>query len=208
MVMSPAIKIIFKFTRFFWNPEMVYLCHVGSAPRWWTPGYGREGARDPVITCYVTSERARFFDSLDDRQVLNISLSELSNILGGFLISLLFCEPYSFFFWTELLKVSGKGEMLILFHGHQEPRELLEKELVDFKIISWGKEKFTRGGYACLSVGKLESSRKQLFQPVQGVLFFAGEATAFFSEPQTVHGALESGLRAAHLVHFSGKNKL
>eukprot|EP01126_Amoeba_proteus_P042125 TRINITY_DN4573_c0_g1_i22.p1 TRINITY_DN4573_c0_g1~~TRINITY_DN4573_c0_g1_i22.p1 ORF type:complete len:213 (+),score=42.68 TRINITY_DN4573_c0_g1_i22:516-1154(+) len=33
MVMSPAIKIIFKFTRFFWNPEMVYLCHVGSAPR-------------------------------------------------------------------------------------------------------------------------------------------------------------------------------
>eukprot|EP01126_Amoeba_proteus_P042129 TRINITY_DN4573_c0_g2_i7.p1 TRINITY_DN4573_c0_g2~~TRINITY_DN4573_c0_g2_i7.p1 ORF type:complete len:143 (-),score=23.71 TRINITY_DN4573_c0_g2_i7:280-708(-) len=141
------------------------------AGRWWTPGYGREGARDPVLTCYVTSERARFFDSLDDRQVLNISLSELSNILG-------------------------------------EPRELLEKELVDFKIISWGKEKFTRGGYACLSVGKLESSRKQLFQPVQGVLFFAGEATAFFSEPQTVHGALESGLRAAHLVHFSGKNKL
>ena len=34
----------------------------------------------------------------------------------------------------------------------------------------------------------------------EGILFFAGEATAWDSNPQTVHGAVDSGRRAAKVI--------
>jgi monoamine oxidase len=39
--------------------------------------------------------------------------------------------------------------------------------------------------------------REALAAPVSDWLFFAGEATAYDSNPQTVHGAVDSGVRAA-----------
>jgi monoamine oxidase len=42
--------------------------------------------------------------------------------------------------------------------------------------------------------------RKTLFLPEENVLFFAGEATAYFTNPQTVHGAIETGYKAADLI--------
>lgn len=39
--------------------------------------------------------------------------------------------------------------------------------------------------------------RLELEKPVDNIIFFAGEATAHYSNPQTVHGAIESGFKAA-----------
>lgn len=66
----------------------------------------------------------------------------------------------------------------------------------DARRVAWAHEPYTRGGYAYLPPGHA-AARPLLAQPEGDVLFFAGEATAYDTNPQTVHGAIESGWRAA-----------
>ena len=66
--------------------------------------------------------------------------------------------------------------------------------------MSWAHEPHVHGGYASVRPGHLADCRQALAAPLDGGLFFAGEATAFHSNPQTAHGAIESGLRAAKEV--------
>jgi monoamine oxidase len=67
--------------------------------------------------------------------------------------------------------------------------------LTQTRRVAWAHDPFARGGYAHLPPGHADA-RVALAAPVDGVLFFAGEATAIDSNPQTVHGALDSGTRA------------
>jgi monoamine oxidase len=61
----------------------------------------------------------------------------------------------------------------------------------------WEHDPFARGAYSYPGVGGASAGRA-LARPVEGTLFFAGEATA---EPWgTVEAALASGLRAARQV--------
>ncbi len=76
------------------------------------------------------------------------------------------------------------------------PFETLKKNLIAAKRVSWAQDPYALGGYAHLPPGKSDA-RPALAQPEGDVLFFAGEATAWDTNPQTVHGALESGWRAA-----------
>jgi monoamine oxidase len=64
---------------------------------------------------------------------------------------------------------------------------------------SWSKDPFARGSFSFPAVGATPEQRTALGQPVQGRLFFAGEATSP-DAPGTVQGARESGLRAARDV--------
>jgi monoamine oxidase len=77
--------------------------------------------------------------------------------------------------------------------------EELKRNWVATKYQMWGYELYTRGGYAYVPVGKADA-RVALAQPEGDKLFFAGEATAYDTNPQTVHGAIESGWRAAREV--------
>jgi monoamine oxidase len=61
---------------------------------------------------------------------------------------------------------------------------------------SWSTDPWARGSYSFLPVGADPALRAALAQPIDGRLFFAGEATST-SAPATVHGALESGRRVA-----------
>ena len=62
--------------------------------------------------------------------------------------------------------------------------------------MSWAAEPHIGGGYASVRPGAAADCRQVLAAPT-GPLFWAGEATAYHSNPQTAHGAIESGLRAA-----------
>jgi monoamine oxidase len=61
---------------------------------------------------------------------------------------------------------------------------------------SWSTDPWARGSYSFLPVGADPALRVDLARPIDGRLFFAGEATSS-SAPATVHGALESGRRVA-----------
>jgi monoamine oxidase len=65
--------------------------------------------------------------------------------------------------------------------------------------ISWAPDPYALGGYAHVPPGAAHA-RVDLAAPEGDMLFFAGEATAYDTNPQTVHGAFESGLRAAEEI--------
>ncbi len=67
-------------------------------------------------------------------------------------------------------------------------------------VHRWSRDPFAQGAYSFLGVGARLSDRQALAEPVEPVLSFAGEATHFGGESATVHGAIETGYRAADEV--------
>lgn len=66
-------------------------------------------------------------------------------------------------------------------------------------VHDWSGDPFARGAYSYALVGGSDAARG-LSRPVDGTLFFAGEATDAEGENGTVNGALNSGYRAASQV--------
>ena len=78
------------------------------------------------------------------------------------------------------------------------PRRELEEQLDASATHDWRADPFARGAYSYIGVGGNDAPRA-LARPVEGTLFFAGEATSG-AEIGTVAGALSSGRRAAREV--------
>jgi monoamine oxidase len=157
---DPATKLLYRFERPFWSDDVTYLACYERMARWWTPGHGRPDA-DPLMSCYITADRARAADQIPYNDAVIQGINTLADVLG---VSL--------------------GE--------------LGSAAVDHARVSWAEHPYIRGGYAHLPPGHA-SAREALAKP-EGDLFFAGEATAYDSSPQTVHGAIQSGWRAAREV--------
>jgi monoamine oxidase len=83
-----------------------------------------------------------------------------------------------------------------LQHLFGVPRAVIEEQLEDEALHDWQADPYARGGYAVTQVGGLGAARV-LAQPVADTLFFAGEHTHTEGQAGTVHGALETGERAA-----------
>jgi len=75
------------------------------------------------------------------------------------------------------------------------PPAEIQEQLVASYLHDWANDPFTRGAYSYVPVDGLEA-QQTLAQPVDNKLFFAGEATAV-GHIGTVHGAIQSGQRAA-----------
>ncbi len=71
-------------------------------------------------------------------------------------------------------------------------------KLREFRLSAWGYDPWIRGAYSAQTPG-CSGMRRQLAEPVDECLYFAGEATStdFFS---TAHGAYLSGIRAVKEV--------
>jgi monoamine oxidase len=78
------------------------------------------------------------------------------------------------------------------------PRRELEEQLDAWASHDWRSDPFSRGAYGYVGVGG-DGAPRALGRPVEGTLFFAGEATNG-DEIGTVAGALASGRRAAREV--------
>ncbi|HNH06902.1 MAG TPA: FAD-dependent oxidoreductase, partial [Leptospiraceae bacterium] len=81
-------------------------------------------------------------------------------------------------------------------------RKLFDKDAPDPDEIlrtNWGKDEFSYGSYSHIPPGAESEDYDAIAEPVNDVLFFAGEGTS--SEyPGTIHGALISGRRAAEEI--------
>jgi monoamine oxidase len=84
-------------------------------------------------------------------------------------------------------------DMLRRVYGEHipEPEEVL--------VTRWGKDHFSFGSYSSIYLGASPDDRSALAEPLDNVLFFAGEATSV-DYAATVHGALLSGRRAAQEI--------
>jgi monoamine oxidase len=68
--------------------------------------------------------------------------------------------------------------------------------LAAWYTFDWQTDPYARGAYSYIPTSGLDAPR-MLGEPVEGTLFFAGEATDLDSQNGTVHGAMASGRRAA-----------
>jgi len=66
----------------------------------------------------------------------------------------------------------------------------------DALVFDLQKDAYSLGAYSWVPVGAIKAQRA-LAEPVARTLFFAGEAAHFQGACGTVHGALETGARAA-----------
>ena len=112
--------------------------------------------------------------------------------------------------WTAF--VSGDWAMDLLSLGAQAALDAaidaLRAELgdpdiqpVDARLVAWPDDPFSCGGYSFVLPGH-DGARELLAEPTPP-LYWAGEATEPEGRSATVHGAIESGLRAAREVHAS-----
>lgn len=76
---------------------------------------------------------------------------------------------------------------------------LARKEFESGFTHDWQGDQFARGAYSYVAVGGGDA-RAVLAAPIDGTLFFAGEATSTDGQGGTVNGALETGDRAAKEV--------
>lgn len=82
-----------------------------------------------------------------------------------------------------------------LFGGEVDVDGLLEETL----FHDWVRDPLSRGAYSYVNVGGTDAGRR-LAEPVDGTLYFAGEATDYSGEATTVAGAINSGERVAREV--------
>lgn len=133
-------------------------------------------------------------------------------------------EPPLFVSWFNHAHYTGLP-ILLTYHGGSTARhantlsdeELIEQGLavlqtmfkceipapVEYLRTGWDADPFSRGSYSFQKVGSQPGDRRTLARPVGERLFFAGEATHphYFS---TVHGAYETGVRAAREIIACG----
>ncbi len=104
-----------------------------------------------------------------------------------------------FFGGSFARELGDKGEGALAAQAIDEIVALLgegfRKKLHILGSSRWAHDEFARGSYSHALPGHADA-REELAEPVDGRLFFAGEATSpnFFS---TAHGAQETGVRAA-----------
>jgi monoamine oxidase len=79
------------------------------------------------------------------------------------------------------------------------PRDRLAARVAAWWSHDWTADPFARGAYSYPLVGGADAGAA-LAEPVEGTLFFAGEACAPEGENGTVDGAIESGRAAARAV--------
>jgi monoamine oxidase len=77
-------------------------------------------------------------------------------------------------------------------------QDRMQKLLLASYWHDWAADPFSRGAYAYLPVNGLEA-QQTLARPVDDILFFAGEAISV-GHIGTVHGAIETGQRAARAI--------
>ncbi|HEX9945495.1 MAG TPA: NAD(P)/FAD-dependent oxidoreductase [Thermoanaerobaculia bacterium] len=78
-------------------------------------------------------------------------------------------------------------------------RRRIESRVEGLWLHDWSGDPFARGAYSYAKVGGSQAARI-LSQPVEGTLFFAGEATHAEGRTGTVEGAIATGLRAAKQI--------
>jgi monoamine oxidase len=94
---------------------------------------------------------------------------------------------------TDEQIVESAMQTLRILYGDDIP------EPTDFQITRWASDPFARGSYSFCSVGSTPEMRRELARPLDGKLFFAGEATNV-DYYGTADGAYQSGLRVAEEV--------
>jgi monoamine oxidase len=158
--------------------------------------------------------RERFWEHIRPGSDKNASLSDMSFLFSQ--------DEWFPTWWTNMPRrdpiivawaparsaeaLSGQSEAFVVEHSLQTLGRILNISVGELESVlgkaylhDWQTDPFARGAYSYGKVGAPEALR-MLAQPVEGTLFFAGEATDTSGHNGTVHGAIASGYRAAEQI--------
>lgn len=107
--------------------------------------------------------------------------------------------------WPREEKIQSALKTLSEWSGRS--KSWLINQIESCETHDWSQDPYSLGAYSYVRVGGLSRSM-QFTRPVTDTLFFAGEATASGAARGTVHGAIESGTRAAEQVLKTAKRQV
>lgn len=98
------------------------------------------------------------------------------------------------------LALADMGEREAIAQGLDEITTLfgtsLREHCIGGRLVDWSRDPWSLGAYTYSPIG-IGTARADLAAPLDSTLFFAGEATVTNGHVATVHGAIETGWRAA-----------
>lgn len=170
--MGQGLKVALRFKKPFWEKKLGYMITDGLASSCWIPSSYKQGSNDFIMMCYPMGNNG-------------IKLSEMSFAAGG----------------------GGAGNEKILSEMLKDLDGLFDgaasASYLDGIVQDWSSDPYVRGSYSypMLDTYKTsyDSKRKQLAEPVDDQLFFAGEGSNHIN-PASVPGALQEGERAANQI--------
>ncbi|HEU5101409.1 MAG TPA: NAD(P)/FAD-dependent oxidoreductase [Roseiflexaceae bacterium] len=172
LAVGQVVKINLRFRERFWEHERLPLADVSMEPRQVSFIYGPGAALPTWWTAYPAMA------------------PQLTGWVGGPPATRLVGQP-------ERAVVDLALDTLAHILGL--PHQRIEGALLGAYIHNWHADAFARGAYSYVPVNGLDAVRA-LAAPVEGTLFFAGEATNSEGHTGTVHGAIATGRRAAREI--------
>ncbi|MBS38457.1 MAG: amine oxidase [Thiotrichales bacterium] len=173
--MGRGMKVALRFREQFWASKMAYLVTEGLACSCWIPSAYKKGTDDKLVMCYPMGDNAQI-------------LTDRAAAAGGGTAG------------DKVIVDEMLADLDTIYGGKPSAG------FIDALVQNWTADPYVRGSYSYPAVNtyapNLPSKRKQLAQPVNDQIFFAGEGTSN-NNPACVPGALHEGKRAAREVHAS-----
>lgn len=171
-------KVILTFKEPFWQDDMHMIYTALDSQMWWRPGWGRwEG--NPVLRWAGLGER-------NEKPLLTA-------FAGG----------------KDAAQQSTMSEDEAVTRSLKHLQSVFGRDVTDLLVsgqfVNWGADPYSKMGYSFGTVGSA-GMREVLAAPLDNRLYFAGEACNPI-RPQTVHGAMETGIQAAQQIHAIHNNK-
>jgi len=211
--MYPAVKVCLEFSTKFWPTELHgMICGNSFIPEFWfedpeivTGGLSPEsavvgtGKRTPtnktfLATGYACAKAADIISAMKRDEVVQKALEQLDEMWGNQQINdMLLDKRYG---------AQRPPEADIIVKNPPKPATLYYQ---DAMLVDWGKNQFILGGYSSPSFGSSAEMREIWSVPVNGKLYFGGEA--FNRESiMTLHGAMETSIvNANNILRSFGK---
>jgi monoamine oxidase len=183
LVMGQVVRIVLRFRKRFWehldvpsaggreDMEQLGFIHYPEAPipTWWT----LLPIRAPVLVGWTGGPNAEELLTRSSKKMVREEIMTESIL-------------------NEAILKAAINSLIQIF---AIPESELREQLVASYMHDWHSDPFSRGAYAYVPVGGLEA-QQTLSRPIDNTLFFAGEALSV-GHIGTVHGAIETGQRAA-----------
>jgi len=83
LAMSPVMKVFLRFKEKFWNDDLGVLLTNGVIRHSWVSSTGGKSQTSHVLTCLITGEIAARLSQLDDTEIIQLILEDLTRLYGA-----------------------------------------------------------------------------------------------------------------------------
>jgi len=156
-----------------------------------TDGEAKPKTLTYLATGFACAKKAEAMEGLSKDEIVKQTLAQLDEMFGGRDIGTLLTDSRNPLTSGQTSKINSANPA--------------SETLIDGMVIDWGKNPFIGGGYSSPCFGETSEMRELWSEPVDGKLYFAGEAFNSASI-MTVHGAMETAHKVANKIIQSQQN--